>query len=112
MATTSDRLASFTASPGAPSLPHAAISAWHPRRISPEAGRGIEMLGHAIDYLGDEFALDCISGEMTADSGIVAGIPPQVLAIELLKELNREIYYSCPEVPTLSERLRSWLHWR
>jgi hypothetical protein len=26
--------------------------------------------------------------------------------------LNRQVYYECPEVPTLGERLRSMLHRR
>jgi len=75
------------------------------RRISPEAGRALEMLGHAIEYLSDEFALEC----MTHKGMAVDGAPPQVMAIELLMARNREIYFACPEVPTLGERLRSLL---
>ena len=75
------------------------------RRISPEAGRAIEMLGHAIEYLSDEFALEC----MTHKGMAVGGTPPQVMAIELLMARNREIYFACPEMPTLGERLRSLL---
>ena len=76
------------------------------RRISPEAGRALEMLGHAIEYLADEFTLEC----MTTRRPVAAGTHPQLKAIELLMSRNREIYFSCPELPTFGERLRSWLH--
>jgi hypothetical protein len=33
-----------------------------------------------------------------------------VIAIEMLKARNREIYLSCPERPSLGDRLMSWLH--
>ena len=75
------------------------------RQISPEAGRAIEMLGHAIEYLSDEFALECMSHK----GGYRDGQHPQVEAIEMLMARNREVYFSCPEVPTLGERLRSLL---
>jgi len=77
-----------------------------PRRITPEAGRAIEMLGHAIEYLADEFALECRSRE----ESVAVGKHPRITAIELLMTRNREIYFSCPTVPTLGERLRSLLH--
>jgi hypothetical protein len=101
----------------AATISNAAASVSRPRRMSPEAGRGLEILGHAIEYLGDEFALDCMSGEAWIEAGLGsgigsrldAGVHPRLAAIELLKERNREIYFSCPEVPTLAERLRSWL---
>jgi hypothetical protein len=79
---------------------------WRPRRITPEAGRAIEMLGHAIEYLADEFALECRSRE----ESVAVGKHPRITAIELLMTRNREIYFSCPAVPTLGERLRSLLH--
>jgi hypothetical protein len=71
-------------------------------------GRAIEMLGHAIDYLADEFALDC----MQEKGQRVAGVHPRMAAIALLMERNREIYFSCPEVPTTRERLKRWLRRR
>jgi len=77
-----------------------------PRGITPEAGRAIEMLGHAIEYLADEFALECRSREVS----VAVDKHPSVAAIELLMTRNREIYFSCPMVPTLGERLRSLLH--
>ncbi len=79
------------------------VTAARPRRLSPEVGRAIEMLGHAIEYLADEFALDCLESR-AAQRG---GVHPRIVAIELLMERNREIYLSCPPMPTLTERFRS-----
>ena len=84
----------------------AAQQFYKPRRITPEAGRAIEMLGHAIEYLADEFALECRSRENQVGSGK----HPQIVAIELLMTRNREIYFSCPTAATFGERLRSLLH--
>jgi len=67
------------------------------RRITPEAGRALEKLGHAIEYLVDEFVHDgCRCGE---DRG-------RLLAIQLLASKNRQIYFSCVIIPTLGERVR------
>ncbi len=70
------------------------------RRISPEAGRALEILGHAIEYLTDEFVYA---------GGSFSARDPQVEAVQLLMSLNREIYFGCPEVPSFSERLRALL---
>ena len=70
------------------------------RRISPEAGRALEILGHAIEYLTDEFV---------HAGGAVSAHDPQVQAVQLLMGLNREIYFNCPEVPSLVERFRTWM---
>ena len=82
------------------------------RLITPEAGRAIEMLGHAIEYLADEHALGCISRRDKGErqNGCPEEKHPHVVAIEMLMARNREVYFSCPEVPTLGERLRAWLH--
>ena len=71
------------------------------RRISPEAGHAIEILGHAIEYLTDEFV--CEGGSLSTHDA-------QVEAVQLLMGLNREIYLGCPEVPTFADRLRALLH--
>ena len=112
-----DRLIPLSGAQNASGLPQAATSQRRPRKLSPEAGRGIEILGHAIDYLTDEFALDCVVGEVWSEPGPGSELHPRLAAIELLKMLNREIYFSCPEIPTLAERLRfrvvrSWLSLR
>jgi len=82
-----------------------AVVVLRPRKMTPAVGRAIEMLGHAIEYLADEFALECMSDKGSA----TAGTHPQVEAIELLKARNREIYLSCPELPTLGEWIKSLL---
>jgi hypothetical protein len=71
------------------------------RSISPSAGRALEMLGHAIEYLADEY----VHGGKTfcADD-------PEVQAVQLLMALNREIYLECPIVPTFSERICAFFH--
>jgi len=71
------------------------------RRISPEAGRALEILGHAIEYLTDEFVHS--GGSLSAHDG-------QVEAVQLLMAANRKIYFACPEVPSLGERWRAILH--
>ncbi|HEX4756967.1 MAG TPA: hypothetical protein VH308_03260 [Terracidiphilus sp.] len=71
------------------------------RRISPEAGHALEKLGHAIEYLADEFVHEGVS---------LSANDPQIQAIQLLMALNRQIYFACPEVPTLSDRFFSLLH--
>ena len=66
------------------------------RSISPSAGRALEILSHAIEYLTDEFIY--AGGSLSSNS-------PQLQAVQLLMAVNREIYMDCPEVPTLKERI-------
>jgi hypothetical protein len=66
------------------------------RRISPRAGRALEILGHAIDYLADDYVQ---TGKTFSAND------PQVKAIQLLMALNREVYLECPVVATLAERV-------
>jgi|GEM_PF-2422736 len=73
------------------------------RRISPEAGHALETLGHAIEYLSDEFVR--AGGALTAHN-------PQVEAVQLLMGINRQIYFDCPIVPSFGERCRALLHGR
>jgi len=70
------------------------------RRISPQAGRALEILGHAIEYLTDEFVHR--GGSFSVHNDDLA-------AVQLLMSLNRQIYYECPELPTFAERWRSLL---
>lgn len=86
--------------------PEAGLTSFRRRKVTRDSGRAIEMLGHAIEYLADEFALECRSRE----DQVAAGKHPRIVAIELMMTRNREIYFSCPTVPTLGERLRSLLH--
>jgi len=71
-----------------------------PRHVGREAGRALEILGHAIEYLADEYVH---AGKPVSASD------PEVEAIQLLMELNRRIYFECPEVPTFAERVRALL---
>jgi hypothetical protein len=73
------------------------------RRLSPERGRAVEVLGHAIEYLADEYAADL------ADKGPLGNADPRVAAIQILKGLNRAIYYSGTEVQPASGRMKRWL---
>jgi hypothetical protein len=86
-----------SARPTAPSQ----VRSFRPRKISPEAGHALEKLGHAIEYLSDELVHE--GGELTQHN-------PQVEAVQLLMSLNREIYFSCPEVPSWSARFKAFLH--
>lgn len=72
-----------------------------PRYISPGAGRALEILGHAIEYLTDE---------LVHEGNPVNPRDPQVQAIQTLMALNRQVYYDCPFVPALAERLRALFH--
>ena len=73
------------------------------RRISPETGHALEILGHAIEYLTDEYVH--AGGAFSARDG-------QVDAVQLLMAANRQVYFACPEVLSLGERWRSLLHLR
>jgi hypothetical protein len=70
------------------------------RHITQQAGRALEILGHAIEYLADEFVERGCS--FSDDKG-------QLDAVQLLMALNRQVYFECPEVPRLSERFRAFL---
>jgi hypothetical protein len=71
------------------------------RRINPEAGHALEILGHAVEYLTDEYVH---TGKTFSAND------PEVKAVQLLMSLNRQIYLECHVVPTLAERLRAFLH--
>jgi hypothetical protein len=72
------------------------------RRLTPEAGRGLEILGHAIEYLEDEYPADSVA------LGVLPDTDAQLEAIDLLKALNREIYFSAAEVQPPFHRVRQW----
>ncbi len=71
------------------------------RSISPQAGRALEILGHAIEYLTDEFI---------HEGGTFSSNNSQLQAVQLLMAINRQIYFECPEVPPFAKRLRSLFH--
>lgn len=59
-----------------------------PRSINRPAGHALEILGHAIEYLTDQYV------EQTTENRFAAG---QLEAIRILMAVNRSIYFSCPE---------------
>jgi hypothetical protein len=65
------------------------------RRISPQAGRALEILGHAIDYITDEYV---------HHGGQFRSGDPELQAVQLLTAANRAIYFECPQVPTFGQR--------
>ncbi len=72
------------------------------RRLSPEGGRALEILGHAIEYLADEYALDA------ENTGRLGSADPRIEAIQLLKALNRAIYFEATIVQSVFSRMRQW----
>jgi hypothetical protein len=94
---------SYPARSGFPSPAAETAGVLRRRRISPEAGRALEILGHSIEYLTDEYV---------HAGGLLSGNDGQLNAVQVLMAANRKIYLSCPEVPSLGERWRSFLHTR
>ena len=71
------------------------------RRITPEAGHALEILGHAIEYLTDEFVYE---------DQALSTRSAQLQAVQMLMALNRQVYFECPEAPTFGERCLALLH--
>ena len=72
------------------------------RQVTRESGRALEILGHAIEYLADEYAL------ASESKGPLGNADPRVEAIQVLKRLNRAIYYAGAEVQPARRRIRRW----
>lgn len=98
MATTTT--SNFVLQSAAPAISERHLPSPRRRRITPQAGRALEILGHAIEYLADEFV---------AHGEHLSGSEAQIQAIQLLMSLNRAIYFECPEVPTFGERCAAFL---
>ena len=76
------------------------------RRITPGAGFALEVLGHAIEYLADEYVL--AAGSLPS----LHIQDPRVEAMQMLMAANRQVYYACPVMPSLAERMkRNLLRW-
>jgi hypothetical protein len=73
------------------------------RHLTRENARGLEILGHAIEYLADEYAFDA------ENKGPWGNADPRIEAIQLLKGLNRSIYFSGTEIQPPLQRIRRWL---
>ncbi len=69
------------------------------RRPSPQQGRALEILGHAIEYLLDRYVLPTSEGCEVAD----------VDAAQLMMRLNLEIFRECPEFVPLYQRICRWI---
>jgi hypothetical protein len=72
------------------------------RRLSPESGHALEILGHAIEYLTDEYAADPV------EKGPQGNGDPRIEAIRILKALNRAVYFSGEEIQPAFQRVRRW----
>jgi hypothetical protein len=79
----------------------ACVRANRRRCITPQAGRALDLLAHAIEYLTDEFVHQGLA---------YSSENAQLEAVQLLMALNRQVYFECPEVPTFGERCRMLLH--
>ncbi len=84
--------------PGSETLP--AQPSVRSRVISPQAGRSLEILGHAIEYLVDEYVN--AGGAFCPDD-------PEFEAIQILMAANRAVYYACPPRTTFFERVERLL---
>jgi hypothetical protein len=69
------------------------------RRITPTAGHALEILGHAIEYLADEYAHE--AGSLPS----IHSSDPRVEAMQVLMAANRQVYYACPVMPSLYQRV-------
>jgi hypothetical protein len=72
------------------------------RRLVRDAGRAVEILGHAIEYLADEYVRE--NSPASSKEGMLE-------AIQILMSLNREIYLAAPEAPTVMQWLRGQFSW-
>jgi hypothetical protein len=70
------------------------------RRITPEVGRALEKLNHAIEYLTDEYAYQ---GGSRADSN------DHACAVQLLMSLRTQVYLDAPEAHSIGVRCKSFL---
>jgi hypothetical protein len=70
------------------------------RRMTPEVGRALEKLDHAIEYLTDEHIH---RGGSRTDSN------EHACTELLLKSLRKQVYLDAPEVLSLSERSKTFL---
>ena len=71
------------------------------RRPTPQQGRALEILGHAVEYLVDS--------RLHLHRGVAQS--SDELAVQLLMRLNREVFADCPQIVPVHLRLRRWLRW-
>ena len=68
------------------------------RRANMEQGKGLEVLGHAIEYLVDSRMF------LVGDARIVI----EADAVRVLSRCSRELFLSCAVIVPLGARLRTW----
>jgi hypothetical protein len=90
----------FSIPASASAIPAARVRASR-RRITPQNGRALELLAHAIEYLTDEY----VHADLTFSAR-----KEQLEAVQLLMALNRQVYFECPETPSFSERCRALVY--
>jgi hypothetical protein len=93
----------FSASALAPVVSTIRAQTHRRQRITPQAGRALEILGHAIEYLADEFVF---SGRTFSASD------EQIEAVQILMACNREVYFECPERASFAQSCRALFHLR
>jgi len=81
-------------------VPSHAVAPQVRRKVTAQAGRAMNLLAHALEYLSDE----CAIGDDAEPS-----LSARIEAIALLMAVNRGIYMECPEVPTAGARCRAIL---
>ncbi len=69
------------------------------RRPTPEQGRALEVIGHAIEYLIDFYIVVYSEYGSRADTE----------AVQILVKLSMEVYEECAEVVPLHQRVRGWI---
>lgn len=87
---------SLTATPQPPSL-RPRVSR---RRTTPQQGRALELLGHAIEYL--------------VDSRLEEGGPgaAESRAIHMLMTCSRNVFEDCAEIVPVHQRVQGWVQGR
>jgi hypothetical protein len=70
------------------------------RRPTRDQGRGLELLGHAIEYLVDS--------DLNGGFGTRPAQPPQ--AAQMLMRLSREVFAECPEVVPFWRKVSLGVH--
>ena len=84
----------------APVAPAQRLLSARQRRIDRASGRALEILGHAIEYLADEYVYH--GGQLSSSDA-------EVQAMQLMMRLNREIYTACAEIPTFTQRCTAFV---
>ena len=77
------------------------VPAYRRRIIDPRSGRALEILGHAIEYLTDEY--------VNERNTTLSATSTHIEAVQLLMSINRQVYFECPIAPTFGERCSSFL---